>query len=197
VHGVRRARRGAAYPGHTTPFEQCAVSFEIKAPIFVFREWHRHRTQSYNEMSARYVPMPDEHYLPALEATVERALATTKNKQAAPVSPVTAEAATPAQLRASFGDWLAQVDCLYREAERVYQDGLLRGVPKELARLVVPVARYSRMRASANLLNWLRFLSLRDAPAAQWEIREYAKAVAYVLEGLYPRTMALFREKTL
>src|SRR5690349_15994092 len=49
---------------HMTPFEMCGAIFEIKAPIFVFREWHRHRTQSYNEMSARYIPIPDEHYMP-------------------------------------------------------------------------------------------------------------------------------------
>lgn len=182
---------------HTTPFEQCAVTFEVKAPIFVFREWHRHRTQSYNEMSARYIPMPDENYLPALEGMVERATTATTNKQAAPVATVDGAAATPDQLRGSFGDWLAGLDRLYREAERVYQDGLLRGVPKELARLAVPVARYSRMRASANLLNWLRFLSLRNAPAAQWEIRQYAAEIERILATLYPRTLALFRAKAL
>ena len=69
------------------------------------------------------------------------------------------------------------------------------GVPKELARLPVPVARYSRMRASANLRNWLGFLTLRMAPNAQWEIRQYANAVGEVVAKAFPRTWELFSKK--
>lgn len=87
-----------------------------------------------------------------------------------------------------------QLKKLYEDTEHLYQFGLKHGVPKELARVILPVGRYSRMRASANLLNWMRFLTLRDHPKAQWEIREFAKAVAAMLEHRFPRTLALFAE---
>jgi thymidylate synthase (FAD) len=178
--------------GHHTPFEMAGATFEIQAPIFVFREWHRHRTQSYNELSARYTPMPDVHYLP----TVDRMLISGgANKQAqALIVPTTGEPPTEDQVRLSFAHWLIQLEGLYEHAQRVYEQGLLRGIPKELARLPVPVARYSRMRASANLRNWLHFLELRLHASAQWEIRQYANAVHSYLKQYFPRTMELFGE---
>ena len=170
---------------HSTPFEMAGMIIEVKAPIFVFREWHRHRTQSYNEMSARYIPLPDENYMPSVERMVQGSKAT-GNKQA--------------QGSKELGDvdasmWLMSLNKLYNHAQAVYERGIEIGVPKELARLPVPVARYSRMRASANLLNWLKFLQLRDHPTAQWEIQQYAKAVANIVAEKFPRTYALFEEK--
>ena len=82
----------------------------------------------------------------------------------------------------------------YDQAEQDYTYALADGVPKELARILLPVGRYSKMRAQANLRNWLHFLGLRMAPNAQWEIRQYANAVASIVESLYPRTYALFQE---
>jgi len=166
---------------HMTPFEMAGMIIEVKAPIFVFREWHRHRTQSYNEMSARYTPLPDENYIP----TVERLMITSgTNKQAQG----TGEVLTEVDAR-TFQKSLQQS---YVQAQLSYDLGLHMGVPKELARLPVPVARYSRMRASANLRNWLAFLTLRQAPGAQWEIRQYANAVAELIEENFPRTYELF-----
>lgn len=172
---------------HATPFEMAGLVIEVKAPLFVFREWHRHRTQSYNEMSARYVPLPDENYSPTVERIVTGA-APTGNRQA---QGTTAPADEPAARV-----FLADLDNLYRHAQSVYEGGLALGVPKELARLAVPVGRYSRMRASANLRNWLAFLTLRMAPNAQWEIRQYAKAVAVIVADHFPRTHALFAQET-
>jgi len=80
----------------------------------------------------------------------------------------------------------------YDEQEAFYQWALHIGVPKELARIDLPVGRYSRMRASTNLRNWLAFLTLRSAPAAQWEIRQFADAVGTSIAKLYPRTWELF-----
>lgn len=175
---------------HATPFEMAGMVIEVKAPIFVFREWHRHRTQSYNEMSARYIPLPDENYVPALGNIVERseAAAATKNRQAGTAGqlPISYEHAT---------DWLIELEDCYRLAQRVYEHGLDLGIPKELARLVVPVGRYSRMRASANLRNWLAFLTLRLAPNAQWEIRQYAEAVGVLIAEQFPRTWTLFEKE--
>lgn len=167
---------------HATPFEMAGLVIEVKAPIFVFREWHRHRTQSFNEMSARYIPMPDEHYMPDIARVMMRGGA---NKQAQGSKEVSADDAAV---------WMDRLDDFYRVAEEMYQFGLTLGVPKELARLAVPVARYSKMRASANLRNWLGFLALRMDPAAQWEIRQYAQAVGELIAEAYPRTWALFME---
>lgn len=170
---------------HTTPFEMCGLTMEVQAPIFVFREWHRHRTQSYSEMSARYAPLPNFNYVPTLERTVVTA---GKNKQAGAADG--AEVLTEGMAE----NWLALLKDGYAYCERLYQFALSKGVPKELARLIVPVGRYSRMRASANLLNWFRFLSLRMAPDAQQEIGLYACAVGDLIARHFPRTWSLFAE---
>ena len=171
---------------HSTPFEMSGMVIEVKAPIFVFREWHRHRTQSFNEMSARYIPLPDENYMPSIERLLVGANTATTNKQAQGNGTVlTVDAAS---------DWANQLAALYTQAQAVYETGISLGVPKELARLPVPVARYSRMRASANLRNWLAFLTLRKAPAAQWEIRQYADAVGELIAEQFPHTWALFKK---
>lgn len=169
---------------HMTPFEMAGCVIEVQAPIFVFREWHRHRTQSYNEMSARYVPLPDVNYVPSVERLMINAGGT--NKQAGTIVSAGVLDATKAEL------FRRELAIMYTQQESFYQAALTSGVPKELARIHLPVGRYSRMRASANLRNWLAFLTLRLDPAAQYEIREYAKAVGMILEGLFPRTFALF-----
>lgn len=175
---------------HGTPFEMAGMTIEIQAPIVVFREWHRHRTQSYNEMSARYSPLPDVNYVP----TVERCMVVSAaNKQAGKVAG--AEQLT----HESALEWLVELTQVYEHAEQAYQSGLRRGIPKEVARLPVPVGRYSRMRASANLRNWLAFLTLRSdhvpsGRAAQWEIRQFANAVGDLIAEVFPRTWALFAQ---
>lgn len=170
---------------HLTPFEMAGLIIEVQAPIMVFREWHRHRTQFYNEMSARYTPLPDLNYIP----TVERLLLNSKtNKQAGTIKG--AAELTPAgaeQFRTDLG-------AMYEAQEGLYQVALTSGVPKELARVHLPVGRYSRMRAGASLRNWLAFLTLRMDPAAQWEIRQYSIAVAELVQERFPRTYALFLE---
>lgn len=186
THGDARLLRYLYTHGHMTPFEMAGVVIEVKAPIFVFREWHRHRTQSYNEMSARYIPLPDENYIPSVERIVAGTTQTAPNRQAAGLAPLD---------ESKIADWLINLEQAHSIAQAVYQEGLAAGIPKELARLAVPVARYSRMRASANLRNWLQFLELRLAPNAQWEIRQYADAVSAIIGELFPRTHLLFLEK--
>jgi thymidylate synthase (FAD) len=169
---------------HATPFEMAGLIVEVQAPIFVFREWHRHRTQSYNEMSARYAPLPDLNYVPTIERLLLGGGHLTKQA-----------AGTGAILDVEMANaFLTELRLHYDEAEHVYQSSLKGGVPKELARLVLPVGRYSRMRASANLRNWLAFLTLRADSKAQWEIRQYAFAVAKFIEQQFPRTYALYAE---
>lgn len=171
---------------HATPFEMAGAVFEIQAPIFVFREWHRHRTQSYNEMSARYAPLPDVHYFPTVERLLSGGGYLTKQ----------AGAIAGAEFLTVSGSerFRSQLGESYRHAEVVYQNALKSGIAKELARLCLPVGRFSRMRASANLRNWLSFLTLRMAPDAQWEIRQYANAVHDILKVSFPRTLELFDE---
>lgn len=166
---------------HATPFEFGGLVLEVQAPIFVFREWHRHRTQSYNELSARYTPLPDLSYVPSVERLLQAGGA---NRQAGG----TGTALTP-----DAADNFREALCdKYDDAEACYQRALSDGISKELARLILPVGRYSRMRASANLRNWLAFLTLRMDPHAQWEIRQYANVVGALVEREFPRTWALF-----
>ncbi len=166
---------------HMTPFEMAGMTIEVQAPIFVFREWHRHRTQSYNELSARYTPIPDMNYVPTVERLMMSGGA---NKQA--------QGTGSELLRSHAVEFRKGLEESYANAEGLYQWGLSAGVPKELARLVIPVGRYSRMRASANLRNWLAFLTLRMDEAAQWEIRQYANVVAEMVADRFPRVYLLF-----
>lgn len=169
---------------HATPFEMAGMILEIQAPIMVFREWHRHRTQSYNELSARYTPLPDVNYIPTPERCI---VVPGRNKQASGASarvPTHGEVLT----------WLEHLAQAYAHSQVVYQEGLDLGIPKEVARLPVPVARYSRMRAAANLRNWLGFLTLRLDPAAQLEIRLFATAVGGFIKEAFPRTWDLFAQ---
>ena len=169
---------------HMTPFEMGGLVIEVQAPIFVFREWHRHRTQSYNEMSARYTPLPDVNYVPSVERLMINAGGS--NKQAGTVAG--AEVLTP-EAAADFQSALA---VSYAASQQLYLGALKAGVPKELARVHLPVGRYSRMRASANLRNWLGFLTLRMDSAAQYEIRQYANAVGAIIRETFSRTWGLF-----
>jgi len=166
---------------HATPFEMGELVVEVKAPIMVFREWHRHRTQSYNEMSGRYIKMPNDHYLPELARVQKQSKS---NKQGS---------------EGSFDEKDAGnvVGLLGHEQALIYKDYeqfLGMGVAKEVARLNTPVSRLSRMRAKSNLRNWLGFLSLRMDLAAQWEIRQYALAVGRIVKEIWPKTFELWME---
>jgi thymidylate synthase (FAD) len=166
---------------HLSPFEMAGATIEVQAPIFVFREWHRHRTQSYNELSARYTEIEELFYVPSIERLMS-GKQSRKNKQGSEsgFSPMDSSLLQDDIRIASESSFFT------------YRSLLDRGVAREIARLVLPVNTYSRMRASANLRNWLAFLSLRLDPAAQWEIRQYANAIHSILKGKFPRTMELF-----
>lgn len=163
---------------HTTPFEAVTFTFEVKAPIFVLRQWHRHRTWGYNEVSARYTALPGEWYTPD-PAII--GVQSTGNKQGRVADGVThdleSRAAIEEACAASF---------------RVYQKLLARGVPRELARFVLPVATYSHMFATVNLFNLFRFLTLRCDSHAQYEIRVYADAIKELIRPIVPVCMEAF-----
>ncbi len=184
VEGDERLLRYLYEHRHHTPFEMAGLILEVQAPIFVFREWHRHRTQSYNELSSRYTALPDLFYVPSMDRLLAAGQART-NKQASGAA-LSDQTALEAQ---------RAIECAQAAARRSYEALLAAGVAREVARVVIPVSQYSRMRASANLRNWLAFLTLRMAPDAQWEIRQFANAVADVIAEAFPRTWQLFNVK--
>lgn len=158
---------------HTTPFEAVTFTFEVKAPIFVLRQWHRHRTWSYNELSARYRELPEEFYIPDSTVVGSQAL---KNKQGR-------------ELREGLGKRAEQCDYISQHCKTSFQlyNALLADEwPRELARMVLPVNTYSHMFASVNLLNLLKFLTLRCDSHAQYEIRVYAEAIRDLAQTVVP-----------
>lgn len=170
-------------PQHSTPFEFAGLVVEAQMPMWVIREWHRHRTQSYNEMSARYEPLPNLNYVPTYERCKQFS---STNKQAG-LAEGAAEL-TPL----SYAAWKVDLEKHYEDGEALYRSGLAAGIPKELARNALPLGRYTRMRAQGNLRNWLAFVTLRSDAKAAWEIQEYSRAVEVMLQQLFPRTYALF-----
>jgi thymidylate synthase (FAD) len=158
---------------HTTPFEAVTFTFEVHAPIFVFRQWHRHRTWSFNELSARYRELPEEFYVP--DAAVLKAQSK-NNKQGrdedlSPLIVGLAQAGMRQQAESAF---------------HAYRTMLEAGVARELARSVLPVSTYSTMFATVNLLNLFKFMSLRSDPHAQYEIRVYSDAIIDLIQPVVP-----------
>lgn len=172
---------------HTSPFESVVFSFEVKAPIFVFRQWHRHRTWSYNEVSARYTELDEEYYTPQL---VHIGVQSTSNKQVRNLNLDYADDEKVAQLEKQLGGY--QYFC--NEAFAEYKYLLQNGWPRELARMVLPVSTYSRMVATVDLRNLLHFLDLRLHPHAQYEIRVYAEAMRDLVSRVVPVCMDAWQE---
>ena len=168
---------------HTSPLECVQFTFEVKAPIFVFRQWHRHRTWSFNEVSARYSQLPNEYYIPE-------------------VSQITTQSASNKQMRTDkehpesvhLQDAIA---CQCQQAFYIYEDLIRRGCPRELARGVLPVNTFSHMFATVDLHNLAHFLRLRLHSHSQYEIRVYAEAMLELIEPIVPVAVAALRKHTL
>lgn len=167
--------------GHNTPFECVTFTFEIKAPIFVFRQWHRHRTQSFNEVSARYTQLPEEFYTPELAAITTQH---SSNKQ------MRTEEQHPEASNIQH-----MIEYQNRRAFEAYHKLIEDGCPRELARSVLPVATYSHMFATVNLHNLFRFLAERLHPHAQYEIRVYAEALLSIIETIVPVATTAFKKQ--
>lgn len=165
---------------HTSPFEAMVFTFEIKAPIFVIRQWHRHRTWSYNEVSARYAELPEEFYVPAPEQITTQS---EDNKQMR-----TTEQHPKAHL------WRNSIQDACAVAFGIYKMMLEDKVPRELARGVLPLNTYTRMFATVDLHNLFHFLSLRLHEHAQYEIRVYAEALLQLIEPICPVAVAAFKK---
>jgi len=164
--------------GHTSPFEHVVFTFDIKAPIFVLRQWMRHRTWSYNEVSARYTELPEEFYVPKEEDITTQS---SDNKQMR----------TKEIHRYSF---LIQ-RLLQKQSSvsfNVYRTLLKLGCPRELARMVLPVNTYSHMFATVNLHNLFKFIKERTHEHAQYEIRVYAEALLELIKPIVPVSVEAF-----
>lgn len=158
---------------HTSPFEQTAIQIHVKAPIFVARQWMRHRTWAYNEISARYSVAPDEVFFPTALHEQNR-----DNKQGR-------GAALTGEQGASMLEVMRHA---YQTTSNVYHTLLYRNVSREEARNVLPVAQYTEFVATVSLHNALHFLGLRTHPHAQAEIRVYADVLAGIVAELFPLT---------
>lgn len=158
---------------HTSPFRHTALTLHVKAPIFVFRQWMKHRIASeFNEISGRYVEFPeDEFYLP--EAFRRQAKV---NKQG---SEGQVDGAEGAQARELF-----LATC--RNAVAQYKALIALGVCREQARCVLPLGLYSEVYWTTSLQAVAHFIRLRTDSHAQWEIQQYAQAVRRIVEGLFP-----------
>jgi thymidylate synthase (FAD) len=167
--------RYLAEHNHTSPFEQVELKFIVKAPIFVIREWMRHRTWNYNEQSGRYSEYGPEWYIPDMS---RMQLQDTKNKQSSADGLINSPGAARELMAASF-----------RTCFNNYQYLLECGLAREIARMVLPVSMYSVFVAKTDLHNLHHFLVLRCAPDAQWEIRQYANAIREMVEKQLPVAM--------
>jgi thymidylate synthase (FAD) len=158
---------------HTTPFESVELQFEVMAPIFVLRQWHRHRTWTYNELSGRYRELPERFYLPDPENVGEQAVANKQGRQ--PGGDVAARRAEVEALRVACEAGFA-----------AYRALLAAGWPRELARCALPLNTYSLMFAKVDLRNLFGFLDLRADSHAQYEIRVYAEAMLELARPIAP-----------
>ncbi len=165
---------------HTTPFEMVEFKFHIAMPIFVARQWIRHRTANVNEYSARYSVMPDRFYRPSVDNVRKQSLA---NRQGGdePIDVGTAE---------EFLAYLDRAESLYGQYEQLID----KGVSRELARIGLPVNVYTEWYWKCDLHNVMHFLSLRLDEHAQQEIRDYAGAMFALIEPVCPVAMEAFRD---
>lgn len=162
---------------HFSPFEHQSATFMVEAPLYVAREWMRHRTQSFNEISMRYTSDPsDTYYIP----TTFRAQAT-KNKQSSAGSIESQTDAEAIYVRAC------------NLAHEAYQQLLEIGTARELARGVLPTSMVTRFYATANLRNWAHWYKLRVDSGAQEEIRHYAHRIDEAITRLWPEAWEVLK----
>jgi thymidylate synthase (FAD) len=169
---------------HTSPLEHVSFTFHIKCPLFVTRQWHRHRTWSYNEISRRYTSINMEFYIP------EKYRRQAKDNRQASIDDDSVifqngrDGKTVAEAIKNHTD----------SAYKFYEDLIEMGVAREQARMVLPQNMYTEMYASVDLHNLLHFIELRVHEGAQWEIQQYAKALLDLVEPAVPEAIKAVRK---
>lgn len=173
---------------HGSPFEHTSMTFYVKAPIFVFREFQRHRIASYNEMSGRYTQLPGEFYLPG----EERPLINVGTSSKPQMAPGTQE---------QYDELCSDAMDVYELAWAKYHKMLNDGIANELARIVLPVGIFSQMYVTMNLRGLFNFLSLRTQEEGavhisrpQYEIEQVAREMEIRASKLFPAAFAAFNE---
>lgn len=166
---------------HTSPLESVQLTFEIKCPIFIARQWHRHRTWAYNEISGRYAELDEGFYVPLPEHV---GVQSKDNKQVRDAAPAT-DAANLA---------VEQMRVANQNSVSVYRQLLQSGVPRELARSVLPVAAYTRFFGTVSLHNLFGFIKLRLHPHAQLEMQQYAQALLALAGTVAPITVQAWKD---
>lgn len=169
---------------HTSPFEMCELKFMVKAPLFVARQWMRHRTWSFNEVSRRYTSDNIEFFFPE-----EFRKQDTKNKQGSIYDD--AFFSSTFQYGTRF-----EVQDLCMVALEIYNRMIDGGIAREQARMVLPQNMYTSFIAKTDLHNLLHFCRLRTHPHAQFEIREYANIILHqIIKNKFPWTYEAYMEK--
>jgi len=185
IHEDRGLIRYLMRHQHTTPFEMVELKFHVKLPIFVARQWIRHRTANVNEYSGRYSIMKDEFYIPEHQAIHYQSL---RNKQGRRDDEV------PTDLRKRVLEILtASQQKLYQE----YEDLLESDIARELARINLPLSLYTEWYWKIDLHNLFHFLQLRLDKHAQYEIRVYAEAMAKITKRVAPLAWEAFEDYAL
>jgi thymidylate synthase (FAD) len=164
---------------HGTPFEHNAFRFHVRCPLFVAREWFRHRIGSFNEESARYHQLEGDFYVPAPEDV---------RSQVGKPGAYTFEQVEPEAAERVRADLTAH----YEQAYRLYRELIDRGLAKELARCVLPMGTFTQFYWTVNARSLMNFLSLRAAETAQREIRAYAQALEELFAAMMPITYEAF-----
>jgi thymidylate synthase (FAD) len=176
---------------HTSPFEMCELKVHVKLPIFIARQWIRHRTASVNEYSARYSVLDTEFYVPAPEQLAAQSAANRQGRD---------EVLGPEEAQAVLGllraDAQQAFDHYHEMLNRDDDDNELvpgrSGLARELARMNLPLSAYTQWYWKVNLHNLLHFLRLRADAHAQWEIRAYAQVLMDIVEKWAPLTYHAF-----
>lgn len=164
---------------HTSPVEFVGLVLEVQMPIFVARQWMRHRMGAFNELSLRYSEATDTYYVPSKERCQAQS---TFNKQGS-AEFLGDEAAEQIQ---------AEIINQSQDAFESYKHLLSMGLTRELSRIVLPVNFYTRVRWKLDLHNLMHFMKLREDPHAQWEVRQYAHVVHEFCKEAFPIAMEAF-----
>jgi thymidylate synthase (FAD) len=178
---------------HTSPFEMCELKVHVKLPIFVARQWIRHRTANVNEYSARYSVLEDEFYVPAAEHIASQASSNRQGRDQAldPARAAAAQDTMRTNAERAYADYLA---LLNQNASGEPLDAERAGLARELARIVLPLNTYTEWYWKTDLHNLLHFIALRADPHAQYEIRAYALMLLDVVRRWTPLTCAAFED---
>ncbi len=179
---------------HTTPFEMCDIKFHIKLPIFIARQWIRHRTASVNEYSARYSILGNEFYLPSRENLSPQSSINKQGRDGVCVPPEIADKVLNMLHDDARNAYAHYIEMMNEDEQGNIIDDNVVGITRELARMNLTLNYYTEWYWKINLHNLLHFLSLRADSHAQYEIRVYAEAILDIVKAWVPLTFAAFQE---